>query len=245
MFNISSLNSLLTSTTSRYASLRRNILSSSSEDDSNITDPKDSHVSRVLQAYYTEKGRPIPAWLGVDPPEAAKAQQREQHPAAYVTSRPMGSLSAGRNPSDGRGTAGRGLSDLWGDDPRGGGGASPVEGRGSLRRDPLGGSRRPGQMQQPQQGSESVRPLPSQRVGSYQNPVPPGSSGSGGGSAQERLKARLGRGASSSGSVTPPQAERYEGKGGGGYEGGRDGQAERGGVGSYATQGLSGWQRTR
>lgn len=243
MSYLGTLNSLLTSTTSRYASLRRN-LTSTSEDDSKITDPEDSHVSRVLRAYYTEKGRPFPAWLGTDPREAARAQQKEN---PYVTSRPMGSLRGNSSTGDAaeRPGQGRGLSDLWSDSP-GSGGQSPVEERGSLRRGPLGG-RRMGASAQTQQQQESlnVRPLPSQRAGSYQTQnsayaqqqqqqlrgdgrntnspgPPPGSSGSG--SAQERLKARLGRGSST----------RSEG-------GGDDGR----GQGSYATQGLSGWQGRR
>ena len=250
MSYLGTLNSLLTSTTSRYASLRRN-LTSTSEDDSNITDPDDSHVSRVLRAYYTEKGRPFPAWLGTDPREAAKAQRKEN---PYVTVRPMGSLRGNSSTGDAaaeRPGQGRGLSDLWSDAPGSGGGQSPVEERGSLRRGPLGG-RRLGTPAQAQQQPESlnVRPLPSQRAGSYQtqNPAyaqqqqqqqqqqlrgdgrntsspgpPPGSSGSG--SAQERLKARLGRGSST----------RSEGGGGEG----------RAGQGSYATHGLSGWQGRR
>ena len=248
MSYLGTLNSLLTSTTSRYASLRRN-LTSSSEDDSNITDPEDSHVSRVLRAYYTEKGRPFPAWLGTDPREAARAQQKEN---PYVTSRPMGSLrgnSSTSDPAERPGQA-RGLSDIWSDSP-GSGGQSQGEERGGLRRAPLG-KRRLGAPPQAQQQQETlhVRPLPSQRAGSYQtqNPAyaqqqqlrgdrrntnspgpPPGSSGSG--SAQERLKARLGRGTSS-------------GSGGGGGEGGDDGRGGQG-HGSYATQGLSGWQGRR
>ena len=253
MSYLGTLNSLLTSTTSRYASLRRN-LTSTSEDDSNITDPEDSHVSRVLRAYYTEKGRPFPAWLGIDPREAARAQQKEN---PYVTSRPMGSLRGNSSTSDApeRPGQGRGLSDLWSDSP-GSGAQSPVEERGSLRRGPLGG-RRLGAAAQPQQPQESlnVRPLPSQRAGSYQtqNPAyaqqqqqqqqlrgdgrnatspgpPPGSSGSGSGSgsAQERLKARLGRGSSTGSRAS---------------DDGRGGQGQ--GQGSYATQGLSGWQGRR
>ena len=154
----------------------------------------------------------------------------------------MGSLRGGPRGDDavqGQGQ-GRGLSDLWSGDSPGAGGLSQVEERGSnsssLRRAPLGGRRLGAQVpQQQQQESLNVRPLPSQRAGSYQmqnqayaqqqqhegtgSPGPaPGSSG---GSAQERLKARLGRGGST-------------GSGGGGQV-----------QGSYATQGLSGWQGRR
>ena len=170
--------------------------------------------------------------------------------------------------NDGRGG---GLSDLWADSSTG---HAPVEERGgSLRRGPLGGGRRApassaSSMQQEQ--GLSVRPLPSQRAGSYQtqlaqargdsgrstSPVPPGSSG-GGGSVQERLKARLGRGG---GGGTPPLEGRgsydgrpsgggsYDGRssGGGSYDEGRYGGGEgRRDGGSYATKGLSGWQGRR
>lgn len=255
MSYLGTLNSLLTSTTSRYASLRRN-LTSTSEDDSNITDPDDSHVSRVLRAYYTEKGRPFPAWLGTDPREAARAQQKTENPYVTSSSRPMGSLRGQSSnmhdaPAE-RPGQGRGLSDLWSDSPgqeeRGGGSTSS-----SLRRGPLGGRRMGAQQTQQQQESLNVRPLPSQRAGSYQTAqnqayaqqqqqqqirgvgdgrnASPGPEISGReGSAQERLKARLGRGSS--------MGSQASGGGGGG-------QGQGQGHGSYATQGLSGWQGRR
>lgn len=139
------------------------------------------------------------------------------------------------------------MSDIWGDasttNNNNNGGV--VEERGSLRRGPLGGGRRGDRGQEQGSGSGNVRPLPSQRVGSYQTREqgyspqqqmgegrPPGSSGSVGGTVQERLKARLGKGGSGSGRSTP---EGEEGGGGGGGSG----------RGSYATQGLSGWQGRR
>ena len=216
-----------------------------------ITDPESSHVSRVLRAYYTEKNRPFPAWLGVDPREAAKAQRREQPP--YVSTRPIGSLrgnsSTSNNTSDQRSSSG--LSDLWSDGPPN----PPQDDRekSSLRRGPLGGGMR-GQTGQPSQYQDqglNVRPLPSQRVGSYQTqqgqspylqsatPVPPGSSGSGVGSARDRLRDRLNRGGGS-GRSTPENNES-----GGRYGGRDDGRGGGGGGGSYATQGLSGWQGRR
>lgn len=225
---MSYLTNLLTSTTSRYTSLRRTLLSSSSEDDSSVDDPEDSHVSRVLRAYYTEKGRSFPAWLGAGP----RAQQQQQ---GFETSR-LGSLRGQKDTGGGRGS-GAGLSDLWSDSP------GPVRGEetpGSLRRGGLGAGRMAprAHSQQPQQHRDeglSARPLPSQRAGSYQtqnqgfapsqaqglgrnmSPVPPSSSGSG--SVQERLKARLG-----GGRLTPapnsPSGEvgnRFDDRGGGGY----------------------------
>jgi hypothetical protein len=52
------LNSLLTNTTSRYNNLRQKLLDSDADGDTE----DDSHISRVLRAYYTEKGRPFPQW---------------------------------------------------------------------------------------------------------------------------------------------------------------------------------------
>ncbi|KAL1607409.1 GTPase activating protein [Nothophoma quercina] len=179
------LNNLLTNTTSRYTNLRRQLLSDENDGDTE----EDSHISRVLRAYYTEKGRPFPQWLPPDPraPQPQPAQQfvssagRQQGQAA-----PMG--------------RGGGLSDLW-DSPtpqqqaqqplslRRGAGASgggrPLQGR-------MGNSLTP----EPQ---NQGRPLPSQRAGSYQSslggrqgadPSPPPSAG-GGMTAQDRLKQRL------------------------------------------------------
>ncbi|KAJ9665448.1 hypothetical protein H2201_004526 [Coniosporium apollinis] len=187
------LTSLYTTTTSRYASLRRNLLSS--EEDGDTED--DSHISRVLRAYYTEKGRPFPPWLPPDP----KAPQAQQAPAAI----------ASRQGSVGRGSgSGSGLSDLW-DSPGQGQAQEPM----SLRRGApaRAGARqpqgRPGMLDPPEQ--QTSRPLPSQKAGSLQsqfsaqqrqsaNPSPPPSSGSGT-TAQERLKARL-WGSARSGSPT-------------------------------------------
>jgi len=180
------LNNLLTNTTSRYNNLRRELLSGETDGDTE----DDSHLSRVLRAYYVEKGRPFPPWLPPDPkaPQAAPAafasSGRQQGPAA----------SLGR---------GGGLSDLW-DSPAP---QQPPQQPQSLRRG-LGGRggsahalhSRPGMghsmtPEPPSQG----RPLPSQRAGSYQSllgerpstDASPPPSASGGTSAQERLKARL------------------------------------------------------
>ncbi|KAF2878535.1 Sec1-binding region of Mso1-domain-containing protein [Massariosphaeria phaeospora] len=185
------LNNLLTNTTSRYNSLRRQLLSDEADGDTE----DDSHISRVLRAYYTEKGRSFPQWLPPDP----KAPQPV--PAQFVSSsgRPgQPQMMAGGG--GGRGNAG-GLSDLW-DAPQPQ--QQHVQEPVSLRRAHQGrgaaGGRqtRPGLSPEPQAQAQG-RPLPSQRAGSYQsslgdrassNQSPPASSGSGT-TAQERLKARL------------------------------------------------------
>lgn len=192
------LSNLLTNTTSRYNSLRRQLLSDEADGDTE----DDSHISRALRAYYTEKGRPFPPWLPPDP----KAPQSA--PAQFVS-------SSGRQPG-GPPMGGRagGLSDLWDATPQ----QPPQQEPLSLRRaQGRGGGGRP--LGRPGMGNSlspepefQGRPLPSQRAGSYQSsfagrpaePSPPPSAGSGS-TAQERLKARLwgsGRSTSPSQSTT-------------------------------------------
>src|SRR3954449_4364510 len=123
------LSNLLTTTTSRYNSLRRTLLSDEADGDTE----DDSHISRVLRAYYTEKGRPFPQWLPPDP----KAPQPPPPQPMYLNN-PAGA-GAGRGAAPvGRGGA---LSDLW--DPPAQGGPSQQEESLSLRR----GGRGPGRMQ--------------------------------------------------------------------------------------------------
>ena len=209
------LSNLLTQTTSRYTTLRRALLS----DDADGDTEDDSHVTRVLRAYYTEKGRPFPPWLPPDP----KAPQPA--PAQYVTSSVGSSYGrltpSGQMPAASSGRGG-GLSDLW-DSPQQ---SAPPSQPTSLRR----GARTPGAgstsssrggiVDSYSSGGDSYqtaaptsRPLPSQKAGSYQSQFAqvaatraaadssPSSSGAGG-TAQERLKARL-WGSSRSNSPTP------------------------------------------
>lgn len=181
------LNNLLTNTTSRYNNLRRELLSGETDGDTE----DDSHLSRVLRAYYVEKGRPFPAWLPPDPkaPQAAPAQFASSSGRQQGQAAPLG--------------RGGGLSDLW-DSPAP---QQPPQQPQSLRRGPGGrGGATHGLHSRPGMGHSLTpepqsqgRPLPSQRAGSYQSPLgerpstdpsPPPSAG-GGTSAQERLKARL------------------------------------------------------
>jgi hypothetical protein len=86
------LSSFLTQTTSKYNSVRRALTASDADGDTE----DDSHISRVLRAYYTENGRSFPEWLPPDPkappppaptqyvmsaggqPSMAMAQQQQQ-----------------------------------------------------------------------------------------------------------------------------------------------------------------------
>lgn len=243
---MSYFSNLLSSTTSRYTALRRTLLSSTSEDDSSIDDPEASHVSRVLRAYYTEKNRPFPPWLGPDPRSASQGPQPQQSFAGSATGSLRNHSSTNRNSSE---PSGGGLGDLWADDP---GAERPAEEGGSLRR---GLRARPGirgeKLPQTQSGGGfNVRPLPGQREGGNQgqnqssgnqqsplpergmSPAPPSSAGSG--SLQERLKARLG---GRSGATPSPPSRSYDGRGsseaGGGGGGRYDDRASLGHTNSF------------
>ena len=221
------MTSYLASLSTHYSSLRRLIPTSLSEDaDLHVSSTEDSHLSRVLRAYYTEKGRPFPPWLGPDPNHSSKSHQLNTTPTLSSTS--LNSLSGSLR--SGRG--GGGLGDLFTD-------AQPTSTQQG-RDDPLSlRARRPGIRSpgfkggssdsipypqkvavapQQEQVQPNVRPLPSQRAGSYQSrqPTPPSSSGGPPPgreiTMQERLKARLGArgqsptfgGRTDSGSSTPP-----------------------------------------
>ncbi|CAI7566668.1 unnamed protein product [Penicillium pancosmium] len=182
-FSSYSSSSISTALSSRLNSLRRAITLGDEKDDPDNEDC--SHISNALRAYYTEKGRPFPAWLPPDPkaPQAAPAR---------VLATSSQSPGQGQGPATGAygRSSGGGLGDLWGDS----GGASQAPGAQttSLRRG-RGGvapplvpmhSAPPGPMHTPSpplahaqshsptpSGSlhpAGARPLPSQRSGSHQ-----------------------------------------------------------------------------
>ncbi|KAF4984245.1 hypothetical protein FZEAL_533 [Fusarium zealandicum] len=244
---------LVQKTSSQISSLRQNLLSGDADGDTD----DDTHVCRVLRGYYSEKGRPMPAWLPVDPKGPAPT------PQPMLVNNPTG----GRTPQP----AG-GLSSLW--DNNGPGAAPPPP--QSLR---AGGGRTPVSLQ-PGGGDIHRRPLAAGR-GSYQGgtaspfgrneaaSVPPGSAGAGGGggggaggSAQERLRQRLWGGSrttspssqSSQGPFQPPAGggggnyedrfapggmyDQTSGGGGGGGHTGSDGAADGGRSGGLRRAGL-------
>lgn len=233
------LSNLLTTTTSRYNTLRRTLLSN--EDDGDTDD--DSHISRVLRAYYTEKGRPFPPWLPPDPNDkrAITPQPYAQQNSGYFNSPQGGKNQYAGVQSQAQTPGARGsLSDLWD--------APAQQGNAPVQPQSLRAGRRPAQ---PTSNPSSTlappqaRLLPSQRAGSYQSiqsqssasrpalePSPPSSSG-GGGTAQERLKARLwgaGRaspGLSQVGSPNPYDQATGGGGGGNAYDTGGGGSSRR------------------
>lgn len=190
------LSSLLTSTTSRYNNLRRSLLSDESDGDTE----NDSHVSRVLRAYYTEKGRPFPTWL---PPDSSRPQPAPSSSYSYSHSQAQRPQATPRRSGA--------LSDLWADPPPQ---QTPLTSTPSLRtgRSTLGATNRAESygFGAAVRGSApaGARPLPSQREGSQQSnafirqessrnsiptpgPTPGGGVTPGGGTAQDKLKARL------------------------------------------------------
>ncbi|KAI9800998.1 MAG: hypothetical protein M1825_003532 [Sarcosagium campestre] len=205
------LSSILTNTTSRYNSIRRTLLSD--ENDGDTED--DSHVSRVLRAYYTEKGRPFPPWLPPDP----NAAQPATAPYMYSSRNDGVQGGGGARPAQGP-PRGSGLSDLWDTPNTGGDPHQQQEAPLSLRRGvqprvAQATSRsvhpsRPNPYETDRQQAPQGRPLPSQRAGSYQSssysqrgagsesmphsPSPPSTASSATSmatTAQERLKAKL------------------------------------------------------
>lgn len=207
----------------RLNSLRRAITSGEEADDPDNEDC--SHISNVLRAYYMEKGRTLPPWLPPDPKAPASAPRMV---ATQASLQQGGYGQAAATP----GPRGGGLGDLWGDS---GSSQPPPSQTGSLRSRPSAsprpttpGGMRPGPAQS--QGALSPQPLPSQRAGSYQTtssaqqsrlaPERTASTGS----AQERLRARLNGGASSTSSSSPTRAHSpgrpWEQSSDGGYGGG-------------------------
>lgn len=200
------LSNLLTQTTSRYNSIRRTLLKD--EEDGDTED--DTHISRVLRAYYTEKGRPFPPWLPPDPNDrkAVTPQPYMQQPSSgggYFNR--GGQVAAVQQQASSRPSS---LSDLW---------DSPAQNNAPMQPQSLRNARRPmAPAPAPTSGATlAPRPLPSQRAGSYQSmqsqasgrsdfgggsSTPPPGATAGGGTAQDRLKARLWGGRSGSPSGT-------------------------------------------
>ncbi|GAB7350248.1 hypothetical protein MBLNU459_g0898t1 [Dothideomycetes sp. NU459] len=230
------LSNILTNTTSRYNSLRQTLISSEADGDTE----DDSHISRVLRAYYTEKGRQLPPWLPPDPRRTASSQSV---PTPFTSSlRTASSQSVGQSGGQG----GRGsLNDLWDQPTQSAAPQQPM----SLRRQAAerGGSSYQVRSQETLQPPPQARPLPSQRAGSYQTQMsqqqqqqsqqsdPYSQQGSGpGGTAQERLKARLWGGGRSA-SPTPSA-----GSGTGAPASPNLGQQRFGGGGAYDNSGAYG-----
>ncbi|KAJ2906588.1 hypothetical protein MKZ38_000843 [Zalerion maritima] len=175
----------------------------------------DTHVCRVLRGYYNEKGRPFPPWL---PPDPKGAPAPVVQPPTIASSR-----YGGMNQSQAPATSGGGLSSLWDNNATT---SQQQQAPQSLR----AGRQRPGAPAF--NNADSNRPnLPSQR--SYGSGTTPPGTSSGGVSASEKLKARLGRGAGGARTTSPANQSAFapppssqptsggsasRGSGGGNYE---------------------------
>lgn len=208
--------SAISNLSTRLTSLRRAITLGDEADDPDHEDC--SHISNVLRAYYTEKGRPFPTWLPPNPKAPTPSPART---IATTQIQPSAHGSAPVTAMYGRGSGG-GLGDLWGDS---GSAQPPASQTSSLRR----GRGTPGSMGAPLAATSSAppgsiatppshsptppslhpgggRPLPSQRGGSYQSvsgPMTGSQPLERAASAQERLRARLHGGRSPSPGQNP------------------------------------------
>lgn len=255
---------ILTTTTSKYNTLKRQLISSEADGDTE----DDSHIARGLRAYYTEKGRQFPEWLPKDPKAPVQAP-----PQVMVSSYGQGQQGGQNVLQQGQGglqrRPGGGLSDLWGDQRN----SAPPPATESLRA-------RPGMMQSNSSGSApqaqsagggrfgnrlglggndgasqqetQSRPLPSQRAGSYQSvgaasggsgrfdtSSPPPSAGTG--TAQDRLKARLWGGRTAS---PPPSNSSTPSVASSGSRNPYESMGSSGGGNPYANQGSGGSGRS-
>lgn len=189
------LSNLLTTTTSRYASIKQTLLAS--EVDGETED--DTNVCRVLRSYYTEKGRPFPGWLPPDPKAPAPAVQ------PVYTQPNIGAGYGGFQAQPG-GTSSSRLNSLW-DAGRGG----QVETQ-SLRSGTSGGRSQRSPFDRAQTASEppvQQRPSPSERTGSYQPSTLGGA---------DRLKARFGNKSSTPRATGSNGYNNTNSGGGGSYE---------------------------
>jgi len=185
------LSSFLTTTTSRYASIKQTLLASEADGDTE----DDTNVCRTLRSYYTEKGRPFPGWLPPDPKAPAPIAQ-----PVYAQNN-VGAGYGGIPVQDASRPGASRLNSLW-DSGRGGQGEAQSL-RNGARPGARGGLSVPEARRSPFDRSQTAsepppqaRPLPSQRAGSYQTAGRGDAPPLGGGSAQDRLKARFGKGAS-------------------------------------------------
>ena len=194
---------------SRIGALRKALTKDSEEDDPDNEDC--SHVSNVLRAYYTEKGRPFPDWLPPDPKkpivQAAQPVQYGQvnQYSGYGTSQYGNQQPHSRGGSGGRG----GLSDLWDPSPAQSSPQSQPQSLRTVRPTPQSlrstdsnGSGR-GMGPASSQTLAAPRPLPSQRSGSYQTTQ---SAAAGGLSSRDRLRARVQGGGGSGRNSPAPQS---------------------------------------
>jgi hypothetical protein len=195
---------------SRIATLRKALTKDSEEDDPEHEDC--SHVSNVLRAYYTEKGRTFPEWLPPDPKKPTPAPPLQQNMYSQYGSsysqQYSGQTDYNRNSSGGGG----GLSDLWDSSPAPQVAPQPHSLRAprpiphALRSHDGSSSSQSGHAPSYAQQSSAARPLPSQRAGSFQNAAAANPQAMG---SKDRLRARLQGGGSGRSSPVPQGQPSY------------------------------------
>jgi len=179
-----SFSSLLTTTTSRVATIRQNLLAGENDGDT----VQDTHICRVLRAYYTEKGRGFPGWLPPDP--------KGPMPTAPVYTSNVG---AGYGGGLDQGAGGSKLNTLWDNQKPAG---QPV----SLR----AGGRSPAPLRQAAPSPFTKTPSPAQQVVPRELPSQQARSQQNASRSQaEKLKSRFQSGERSTPPPTAPAASKY------------------------------------
>ena len=197
---------------SRIATLRKALTKDAEEDDPDNEDC--SHVSNVLRAYYTEKGRTFPEWLPSDPKRPAPVHQQSQYGQYGQPGNAYGSQYSAQ-PGHGRGGSGgrAGLSDLWDSSPAAPAAAPAPQSLRAPRPTPQSLRTNESGTSQPSSGGltstypqpgPGARPLPSQRAGSFQNTQGASSPAMG---SRDRLRARLQGGSSGRSSPAPASGQ--------------------------------------
>jgi hypothetical protein len=195
---------LLTSASSNISGLRRTYFGGEADGDTE----DDTHVCRVLRAYYTEKGQALPGWLPPDP----KAPPPQQPVFASQQGGRYGSFGQqGQGPA-----ASGGLSSLWDNNNNTASAGQQRQGQGQFvnSRNPFaagaGGAAEAGQ----RAGILGQRAA-STPGGGRSDAVSPTPSASSGVSAQEKLKQRLWGGArttspNTAGPFQPPAQQQQQ-----------------------------------
>ena len=197
---------------SRIATLRKALTKDAEEDDPDNEDC--SHVSNVLRAYYTEKGRTFPEWLPPDPKRPAPVPQQPQYGQYGQYGNAYGS-QYGVQPGHGRGGSGGrgGLSDLWDSSLTAPVAAPAPQSLRAPRPTPQSLRSHDSTLSQPSSGGltpmysqpgSGARPLPSQRAGSFQTMQGVNSPAMG---SKDRLRARLQGGGSGRSSPAPASGQ--------------------------------------
>ena len=203
------LSSAISATSKSITSLKSTLLGSEADGDTE----DDTHVCRVLRAYYADKGRPLPPWLPPDP--KAPAPPPVAQTPSYSSAR-YGGMSSSQAPNT---IGSSGLSSLW--DSK-----SSQYQKQQIPQSLRAGVGR-GRQRAPSPFDTGRPNLASQRnYGSSHNPPEP----SGSVRTADKLRQRLGRGASGATSTSPANQSAFSPPPG---QPSSSGSFPRGGGGNY------------